>query len=365
MRPCFTFTAKTSARAAVLALDQEIGFWGTQAKDFRASLDAIEGDLDVEINSPGGEVMAGLGMYNMLRARAAAGTKITTRVTGVAASIASVIALAGDKREMPKNAFAMTHGVSGMAWGTEDVLRDQADAVGKMNASIRGIYMDRMGVDEAKAAELMSKDTWLSGEECLDLGFATALTDAVEATAKFDMERADLPANVRAVFKAKADPKEPLVPDADDSAVEAARLAAEADAARLAAEAAAVPDTPVAEQIVAEAKRIGFEAHAAWFAVNFASLDDAKARLNVAREINALLNVVGKPELAAQAIRSAQSVAEVRAQLVDAMAASDKLVDNKQPATNGQTARDNAKPADVNPTAIWASHNSQQNLKGR
>ena len=349
MRPCFTFTAKTSARAAVLALDQEIGFWGTQAKDFRASLDAIEGDLDVEINSPGGEVMAGLGMYNMLRARAAAGTKITTRVTGVAASIASVIALAGDKREMPKNAFAMTHGVSGMAWGTEDVLRDQADAVGKMNASIRGIYMDRMGVDEAKATELMSKDTWLSGEECLDLGFATVLTDAVEATARFDMDRADLPENVRAVFKAKVEPTDP--PDADDSS-----LTPEPEPV--------APETPLAEQIVAEAKKAGFEAHAAFFAVNFASFNEAKARMGVAREINALCNVVGKPELAAKAIRSGKSAADVRAELVDAMAAEDAAVDNKQPKPNGQTARDNAKPADVNPTALWASHNAQLQLKG-
>jgi ATP-dependent protease ClpP protease subunit len=344
-------------------LDEEIGFWGTQAKDFRASLDAIEGDLDVEINSPGGEVMAGLGMYNMLRARAAAGTKITTRVTGVAASIASVIALAGDKREMPKNAFAMTHGVSGMAWGTEDVLRDQADAVGKMNASIRSIYMDRMGVDEAKATELMSKDTWLTGEECLDLGFATALTDAVEATARFDMDRAELPENVRAVFTAKAEPVAPP-DDADDSSVEAARLAAEAEAARVAAENAAVPETPVAEQIVAEAKKVGFEAHAAFFAVNFASFDEAKARMGVAREINALCNVVGKPELAAKAIRGGKSTAEVRAELVDAMASEDLAVDNKQPKPNGQTARDNAKPADVNPTALWASHNAQLQLKG-
>jgi len=211
----------------------------------------------------------------------------------------------------------------------------------------------------------MSKDTWLTGQECKDLGFATALTDAVEATAKFDMERADLPANVRTVFKAKAEPKDPVVPDADDSSAEAARLAAEADAARLAAEAAAVPATPVAEQIVAEAKKAGFEAHAAFFAVSFASFDEAKARIGVAREINSLCTVVGKPEMAATAIRSGQSVAEVRASLVNALALTDDEVDNKQPKSNGPTARDNAKPADVNPTALWASHNANLQLKGR
>ena len=68
MRPCFKFTAKAGKKPAVLALDEEIGFWGTQAKDFRAQLDAVEGnELVVEINSIGGDVMAGLGIYNMLR----------------------------------------------------------------------------------------------------------------------------------------------------------------------------------------------------------------------------------------------------------------------------------------------------------
>lgn len=361
MRPCFTFTAKTANKPAVIALDDEIGFWGTQAKDFRSSL-AGHGDVDVEINSPGGEVFAGLGIYNMLRTHAAAGNKVTTRVTGLAGSVASVVLLAGDTREMPKNAFAMTHGVSGGTWGTEDEIRDYADAVGKMNASIRGIYMDRMGVDEAKATELMAKDTWITGEECKDLGFATALTDAVEATAKFDMARADLPENVRAVFKAKAELDAEAAAKAAADAAEAKRLEDEAEAARLAAEAAAVPTTPVAEQIVAEAKKIGFEAHAAFFAVNFSTLDEAKARMGVAREINALCTVVGKPEMAAKAIRSGQSVVEVRATLVNALAAEDEVLDNKQP--NGPTARVNAKPADVNPTALWASHNAQLQSKG-
>ena len=338
MRPCFTFIAAAGKKPAVVALDDEIGFWGTQAKDFRALIDAVDGDLDVEINSPGGEVMVGLGIYNMLRSRAAAGVNVTTRVTGLAGSIASVIALAGDKREMPKNAFAMTHGVSSWAVGTESEIRDQADAVGKMNASLRGIYMDRMGVDEAKATEIMSKDTWLTGQECLDLGFATNLTDAVEATAKFNMLRADLPENVKQVFKAKADPAKLPEPE--------------------------IPTTAVAEQIVAEAKARGFEAHAAFFALGFDSLDAAKARMAVGREINALCTAVGKPEMAAAGIRSDKTVADVRAELVAALAAEDQTVDNKLPTPNGPTTGNAAKPADVNPTALWASHTASKS-KGR
>ena len=354
MRPCFTFTAAAGKKPAVVALDDEIGFWGTQAKDFRALIDAVDGDLDVEINSPGGEVMAGLGIYNMLRSRAAAGVNITTRVTGLAGSIASVIALAGDKREMPKNAFAMTHGVSSWAAGTESEIRDQADAVGKMNASIRGIYMDRMGVDEAKATEIMSKDTWLTGQECLDLGFATNLTDAVEATAKFNMLRADLPENVKQVFKAKADPAK-LPEEYPDSSVKTEPVVVPEPE---------IPTTAVAEQIVAEAKAYGFEAHAAFFALGFDSLDAAKARMAVGREINALCTAVGKPEMAAACIRSDKTVADVRAELVAALAAEDQTVDNKLPTPNGPTTGNAAKPADVNPTALWASHTASKS-KGR
>ena len=89
MRPCFAFSAKTATKPAVLAIDDEIGFWGVQARDFRAALDAVEGEtLEVQINSVGGDVMAGLGMYNMLRNWAGAGKQITTRVTGMVGSSA-------------------------------------------------------------------------------------------------------------------------------------------------------------------------------------------------------------------------------------------------------------------------------------
>lgn len=339
MRPCFKFTAKAGDKPATLALDEEIGFWGTQAKDFRAALDAVEGNtLEVEINSPGGDVFAGLGMFNMLRTWAAReGHSVTTRVTGVAASIASVIALAGDKREMPKNSFAMVHSVSSFAWGTAEELREAADVTDKIQGSIRNIYVDRMGIDEAKATEIMSKDTWLTAEECLEMGFATNLTDAVQATAKFDIAKAELPDHVAAVFKAKED----LKPDPVD----------------------VVPDTPVAEQIVAEAKASGFEALAAFFAVNFDALDAAKARMTEAREITALCNVAGRAEFAAKAIRAKQSVADVRAELLKEMAQADEDTHTstaRKSESKGTTA---TASSGINPSKVWDSHRNNANVK--
>lgn len=333
MRPCFAFSARTATKPAVLAIDDEIGFWGVQARDFRAALDAVEGEtLEVQINSVGGDVMAGLGMYNMLRNWAGAGKQITTRVTGVAASIASIIMLAGDRREMPSNAFAMVHAVKSGAWGTADEIRDQADVVDKVQASLRNIYVDRMGIDEAKATEIMAKDTWLNADECLEMGFVTAVIDPVHATAKFDLGRAALPENVAKVFAAKAD-----------------------DA----------PQTPVAEAIVAEAKAAGLEAHAKFFALACTSLDDAKARMVQAREIVALCAVAGTPEQAAAHIRTGAKVADVRAALVEALAQKDEHINNApRNAATGPTNGDPAKPAVVTPTSLWASHKSQS-TKGR
>ena len=339
MRPCFAFSAKTATKPAILAIDDEIGFWGLQAREFRSALDAVEGDtLEVQINSVGGDVMAGLGMYNMLRNWAGAGKQITTRVTGVAASIASIIMLAGDQREMPSNAFAMVHSVKSGAWGTADEIRDQADVVDKVQASLRNIYVDRMGIDEAKATEIMAKDTWLNADECLEMGFVTAVIDPVQATAKFDLGRAALPENVAKVFAAKADD----APEPDD-----------------------VPQTPVAEAIVVEAKAAGLEAHATFFALACASLDDAKVRMVQAREIVALCAVAGTPEQAAAHIRAGAKVADVRAALVEALAQKDEHIDNApRNAATGPTKGDPAKPAVVTPTSLWASHKSQS-TKGR
>ena len=319
MRPCFKFTAKAGKKPAVLALDEEIGFWGTQAKDFRAQLDAVEGnELVVEINSVGGDVMAGLGIYNMLRAWAKDGKTVTTRVTGVAASIASIIALAGDKREMPKNTFAMVHQASTFAVGTADDMRDAADTLDKVDGSLRGIYMDRMGVDEAKAKEIMAKDTWLTADESMDLGFATALIEDIKATAKFDLARAALPDNVAAIFKAEADPApEPDAPVDEPEVV--------------------IPDTPVAKQIETLATTAGLQAHAAVFAVACGSVEEAKTRITAATEIVALCAVAKRPDDAAPAIRANKTVADVRASLIAAMAEADEHTNNAPPARGSST----------------------------
>jgi len=84
------------------------------------------------------------------------GAQFKTRVTGLAASAASIITLAGDRREMPANSFAMIHGVSGGAWGSADELREAAELTDKVQASLRGIYTARMGIGENEATAMMT-----------------------------------------------------------------------------------------------------------------------------------------------------------------------------------------------------------------
>lgn len=379
MRPCFKFKATDTGLTAVVAIDDDIGFWGVQAKDFRAALDSVEGDdLIVEINSLGGDVMAGLGMYNMIRN---SGKNVTTRVTGLAASIASIVMLAGDKREMPSNAFAMVHSVKSGAWGTADEIRDQADVVDKVQTSLRNIYVNRMGIDEATATEIMSKDTWLTADECLAMGFVTAVVDPVRATASFDMDRAQLPAHVKAIFAAKASNEAAAQTEAAEQAEATAAAAqaeadaaaqAEADAAATAkaeadaaaqaeADAAALAANPLADQIVASAKAAGLEAHATVFALSCTTMADAQTRMASAREIVALCTLAKRPDDAGRAIRSNTPVATVREQLIAALAEADEHTDGIKPnKADAKSAR-----SGVDPKAIWTSHLNQQPSKGR
>ncbi len=338
MRPCFNFTAAVGTKPPVLALDEEIGFWGTQAKDFRAQLNAVAGnELVVEINSVGGDVFAGLGIYNMLRYWATEGKSVTTRIGALAASIGSVIFLAGDKRQMPSNAFVMTHAPMTIAGGTEEDLRDAADVLAKIKASMRGIYMQRLGVDEATADSIMAKDTWLTADEAKAIGFVETITDAVEATAKFDVSRLDLPAGAT-LFKAKATaPKTEPAPE----------------------------DKPLAEQITALAKTAGVEAHAADITLQANSLDEAQARIKAVAEINTLCTMAGKPEMVARLVRSNKPVAEVKAALLKARAENDPDIDNTDP--NANKPKLGGEGGSFSPTNTWAKHNSQQakHSKGR
>lgn len=345
MRPCFAFKAAT-AEAATLSIYDEIGFWGVQAKDFTTQLREVKAKtINVEINSPGGDVFAGLAIYNALRA---SGKEIVVKVMGVAASAASLIAMAGDKIVMPKNSFLMVHNPWSFAMGNAEELRKSADTLDKIGASLLQTYASRTGLPEDEIAAMLSTDTWLSADEALEKGFATEVVDEIKANASFDMARADLPENVKAVFLAAAT-VEPDPVDDDANKQPPAKPDPEPE-----------PQATHTEQIVAVAQAAGMEAYASTFALANLTLDEVRARIADAREIKALAVVAGgTPEQADAAIRAGTSVADFRAALVAALAEEDEKTHTngvKPTVANQQTTGSTEKPP-VSSQGLWASHN--------
>lgn len=141
---------------------------GLSAKQFSDVLaEAGNGPLLVEINSPGGNVWDGLSIYNQLRGRRA---PVTTRVVGIAASIASIIALAGDKVEMADAALMMIHDPSGMASGTSEDMRKMADALDQHAEVLVGVYAKKTGRSPESIRAAMKAETWFTTAEAIQFG---------------------------------------------------------------------------------------------------------------------------------------------------------------------------------------------------
>ena len=171
---------------AVLQIFDQIGEdWfggsGISAKAFSDALQSVgPGPLVVEINSPGGNVWDGLTIYNMLRGRQA---PVTTRVVGIAASIASIIALAGDTIEMAEASLFMIHDPSGMVAGTSDDLRKMANALDQHAEILAGIYVKRTGKTSAQIRAAMSAETWFTAKEAIQFGLADRSTEQLAMAA--------------------------------------------------------------------------------------------------------------------------------------------------------------------------------------
>jgi ATP-dependent Clp endopeptidase proteolytic subunit ClpP len=141
---------------------------GLSAKQFSDVLTEIgNGPLLIEINSPGGNVWDGLSIYNQLRGRKA---PVTTRVVGIAASIASIIALAGDRVEMADAALMMIHDPSGMAAGTSEDMRKMADALDQHAEVLVGVYAKKTGKSPEAIRAAMKAETWFTTAEALAFG---------------------------------------------------------------------------------------------------------------------------------------------------------------------------------------------------
>lgn len=157
----------------------EESWWGDEVTpaQFRADLAAHPGDLTVYINSPGGDVVAGSLIYAMLREHDG---KITVRIDGLAASAASVVAMAGDRVEMAPTAYMMIHNAATIAMGNIHDMRQAAEMLAEIDRGIRAAYALKTGKSERELAKMMDAETWMSAAKALEDGFIDAIsyTDA-------------------------------------------------------------------------------------------------------------------------------------------------------------------------------------------
>lgn len=175
--------------AEVMIYD-EIGYFGVTASDFAAEIKALNvGEIQLRINSPGGEVFDGIAILNSLRNHAA--RKIVT-VDGVAASAASFIAMAGDEIIMNKNSEMMIHDGMGLCVGNASEMRELANMLDRVSDNIASIYADadRLGHDADHWRAMMRAETWFTAEEAVEAGLADRVAGskaAANASARWDL----------------------------------------------------------------------------------------------------------------------------------------------------------------------------------
>lgn len=153
---------------------------GVTAKRIAGALRAIGKEpVTVSINSPGGDMFEGVAIYNLLREHPAA---VTVKVMGLAASAASVIAMAGDRIEMGVGTFLMIHNAWGVVVGNRNDFRAAAEMFDEFDGAMADIYVARTGQGRDDVAAMMDAERWLRPEEAIERGFADATFEGPDDT---------------------------------------------------------------------------------------------------------------------------------------------------------------------------------------
>jgi ATP-dependent protease ClpP protease subunit len=356
----------------------EIGAFGIPAKAFLDELRALGpiAELTVRINSPGGSVFDGVAIYNALKRHDA---RVTVWIDGIAASIASMIAMAGDEVIMPENAVLVLHDPSGLVAGTAADMRAMADALDRMKAGMVAAYRDKSGRDDAGIEALMRGETWLSAEDAVGLGFADRVEQPVRMAAHFDLSRfRNTPPQLAAILTSsipqedempdshttrprKPDPDPPvteqaLVSGADDNAVDADASTASQTVAVAPAEPAPAPAITPMPALAAAPRRPepAPQPTAQVIDLDAVRVEERKATLAYVSEVHDLCALAARGDLAAGFIAKATPVAQIRRALLEARAAEDEAT----------AIRSQVRPASVEPAqpaidtaAIYAARN--------
>lgn len=182
-------------KSAELLLYGTIGdefFGGTGSREIVEDLQKLASveEVTVRINSSGGDVFEGFAIYNALSKHSA---RIVVEIEGLAASIASLIAMAGDEVNIAENALLMLHNPHVFTAGEADDLREQAELLEKVTDSLVSAYVSKSGLGEDRIRDMLDEETWLSAQEARDLGFVDGITRPKKMAACIDASKLNVP----------------------------------------------------------------------------------------------------------------------------------------------------------------------------
>ncbi|HUT42739.1 MAG TPA: head maturation protease, ClpP-related [Desulfobacterales bacterium] len=182
----FEIQAKKDDETEIYIYDV-VGWPFIEAKDFVRALDEVKAKkIIVRINSPGGDVFDGTAIFNSLRNHPA---QIITRIEGIAASIASILALAGDEVQAFENTMMMIHNAWVIAIGDQNDLRETADVLEKIDSNFVDIYYNKSKLGKKQIRQMMHDETWFTAKEAKEKDFIDTLLDdnGEPIQAKFDL----------------------------------------------------------------------------------------------------------------------------------------------------------------------------------
>ncbi len=173
--------------SADIYIFDEIGTYGVTAQDFISEIKGLKDmPINLRINSLGGDVFDGMAMYNVIKRRDA---KTTVYIEGIAASIATIIALGADEVVMAENSLFMIHNAWGGASGEAKDMRKTAETLEKITSELTDIYVKKTGLSYDAVAQMMDEETWLNAEEAYKLRFIDTISDSIKVAAKYDVSK--------------------------------------------------------------------------------------------------------------------------------------------------------------------------------
>ncbi|WP_263080069.1 Clp protease ClpP [Endozoicomonas sp. Mp262] len=279
-----------SGQPAELLIYDVIGDWaGLSARQLVNTLKDIEADeITVRINSPGGSVFDGIAIYNALRYHKA---HIHVRIEGLAASIASVIAMAGDTIHMAENALLMIHNPFSWVGGDAEELRKMADMLDKTTEVIAQTYCSQCALEPEEVKELMDEETWFTAEEANQKGLVDAIDSPVKIAASFDLSGFN-----KAPEGVKSD-------DAEDKGVHAL-------------------------SVMRLCNQAGYPEMAEQFLSQQQGIEDVNNRLAECEAIKSLCTAAHCPDKAGSYIQSGRTEEQVRSELFELLTKDDKPINN-------------------------------------